>query len=192
MGKRLFPHSILRPDIPGPAGFFALAGCRLGHNVFQNMNRRLNLLAGVLALGLASGCETTKTGSAPPENPFATYLEDTLRPVILLGAQTGAYWIREKKWPVSIDDLAALREIDASWKSQPANFSEVTFERQANGSLTITGKMSLPKFAGRTVTSQKPAEFTIRVTMRPAPETTAGWAPHIETDFAGKKFEGPS
>jgi hypothetical protein len=63
--------------------------------------------------------------SAPPDSPMSDYMNDVLEPVTLFCAGAVAFWAEEKKWPDSVEDVAALPRAYAKWLNLLSRFSDV-------------------------------------------------------------------
>jgi hypothetical protein len=159
----------------------------------SRMKAQLILFVSLSTAALLSSCKTPTVPEkkAQFKGALSTYMEDMMKPLLFMCGGAGAFWVKEKRWPGSIEELADLRGADEDWKSTMSKFSEVVFDHQADGSVAITGTMRPPSTFGGLEVKAAPISFNARITMQLAPEMTSGLKPVIEVGFA-KSGEEPN
>ena len=114
----------------------------------------------------------------------STYYQDMMKPLLSMCGGAGAFWAKEKRWPVSMVELASLEFADEGWKESLSRFSDVVFTPQPDGSVTVSGTMSPPTTFGGLPVKAGPITFDARITMQRDPDTASGWKPRIDAGFA--------
>lgn len=100
--------------------------------------------------------------------------EDVVAPAAFVGAGAAVFWVANKNWPGSLEDI---RDGSEQWNVAMQKVSEVTFVATSDRALTVTGLILAPE----------PFRFTATVIMKEAPTSEVGWKPEIEVHLTSKE-----